>query len=72
MVKALSGRGLRAGYATVAMLWNDTVEYREFAATAEHLAVGNVIDLNVLVVERDLVTEVGGFDPVLRRASTTT
>jgi glycosyltransferase involved in cell wall biosynthesis len=68
MVKALSGRGLRAGYAACAMLWNDTVEYREFAAGPEHLAVGNVIDLNVLVVERDLVAEVGGFDPVLRRA----
>jgi O-antigen biosynthesis protein len=68
MVKALSGRGLRAGYAACAMLWQDTIEYREFAAGPEHLAVGNVIDLNVLIVERDLVNEVGGFDPVLRRA----
>jgi glycosyltransferase involved in cell wall biosynthesis len=68
MVKALSGRGLRAGYAACAMLWQDTIEYREFAAGPEHLAVGNVVDLNVLVVERSLVTEAGGFDPVLRRA----
>jgi GT2 family glycosyltransferase len=69
MVRALPGRGLRAAYAACAMLGQDgTVEYREFAATAEHLAVGNVIDLNVLVVERDLVAEVGGFDPGLRRA----
>ena len=68
MVKALAGRGLRAGYAACAMVGEDGVVYREFAAAPEHLAVGNVVDLNVLVAERDLVAEVGGFDPGLPRA----
>ena len=43
-------------------------QYREFAGALEHLAIGNFVDLNVLVVERDLLTEVGGFDPTLPRA----
>jgi glycosyltransferase involved in cell wall biosynthesis len=68
MVKALSGRDLRAGYAACEMVSEDGVAYREFAFELEHLAVGNVVDLNVLVAERALVDEVGGFDPGLPRA----
>ena len=41
---------------------------RDFAGGLEHLAVGNFVDLNVLVVERTLLEESGGFDPGLPRA----
>ncbi|ROP26704.1 glycosyltransferase [Pseudokineococcus lusitanus] len=40
---------------------------RDLDAQAEHLAVRNHVDLNVLVVRSDLLAEVGGFDETLRR-----
>jgi hypothetical protein len=41
--------------------------YRAFEGTHRHLLVANHVDLNVLVVRRELVDEVGGFDESLRR-----
>lgn len=42
--------------------------FRESPATPENLSLGNVVDLNTLVVRRDALIEVGGFDVSLRRA----
>ncbi len=41
--------------------------YRAFEGTHRHLLVANHVDLNVLVVRRELVEAVGGFDETLRR-----
>ncbi|MDQ4052737.1 MAG: glycosyltransferase [Actinomycetota bacterium] len=41
--------------------------YRAFEGTHRHLLVANHVDLNVLVVRRELVDTVGGFDESLRR-----
>ena len=41
--------------------------YRAFEGTHRHLLVSNHVDLNVLVVRRELVEAVGGFDETLRR-----
>ncbi|MFN8075523.1 MAG: glycosyltransferase [Kineosporiaceae bacterium] len=68
MVRVLPARGWRAGYSACEFVSGETTSYREFEARTEHLEVGNVIDLNVLVVERALLEEVGGFDPGLPRA----
>lgn len=42
--------------------------FREAAATPEALSLGNVIDLNTLVVSRDALHAAGGFDVGLARA----
>ncbi len=41
--------------------------FRAFEGTHQHLLVANHVDLNVLVVRRELVEAVGGFDESLRR-----
>jgi hypothetical protein len=41
--------------------------YRAFEGTYRHLLVANHVDLNVLIVRRDLVEAMGGFDESLRR-----
>ena len=41
--------------------------YRAFEGTYRHLLVANHVDLNVLVVRRERVEAVGGFDETLRR-----
>ena len=41
--------------------------FRAFEGTHHHLLVANHVDLNVLVVRRELVEAVGGFDETLRR-----
>ncbi len=41
--------------------------YRAFEGNHHHLLVANHVDLNVLVVRRELVEAVGGFDEGLRR-----
>ena len=68
MVRTMAGRGIRAAHAACQMVSRDRVRYREFDGGLEHLAEGNFVDLNVLVVERDLLTEVGRFDESLPRA----
>ncbi len=41
--------------------------FRAFEGNHQHLLVANHVDLNVLVVRRELVEAVGGFDESLRR-----
>ena len=68
MVRAMDGRELRAAYSACTFTTGAGVRYREFAGGLEHLGIGNFVDLNVLMVRRELLDEVGGFDPTLPRA----
>lgn len=69
-LRAMARDGIRAAFAVSRL--NDParagrVRYRAFEGSLDHLLVQNHIDLNVLVCERDLVVDVGAFDPALRR-----
>lgn len=70
---AMHGQGLRAAYAAMALRDHgdpadpDRIVHRAFQGSLPELLVVNHVDLNVLVAERDLVREVGGFDETLRR-----
>ncbi len=65
----MSARGLRAAHDIQQFTDADgRVRYRAFETDIRHLEVGNTVDLNVLMVTRELLTEVGGFDATLRRA----
>lgn len=69
-VAAMHGEGHRAAYAGMVLRDQDDPEhprYRAFRAGHEHLMVVNHVDLNVMVVERALVEQSGGFDESLRR-----
>ncbi|MEJ5945816.1 glycosyltransferase [Pseudokineococcus basanitobsidens] len=66
-VAAMAGAGARAAYAVSEVHRDGGVSYRGLDAQVEHLAVRNHVDLNVLVLERSLLDEVGGFDTSLRR-----
>lgn len=69
-VGAMHGHGLRAAYAGMVLRDSDDPErvvHRAFRGSRDALMVVNHVDLNVLVVERDLALEVGGFDVALRR-----
>lgn len=66
---AMAADGLRVAHAAQQFTDDDgRVRFRQFPGGVEHLAVGNFVDLNVLIAERSVVEEVGGFDPGLRRA----
>jgi len=66
---AMAADGLRVAHAAQQFTDDDgRVRFRQFPGGIEHLAVGNFVDLNVLIAERSVVEEVGGFDPGLRRA----
>jgi O-antigen biosynthesis protein len=64
---AMQGKGLRAAYAAMALHEDDRTLYRAHPYSYEDLLVRNYVDPNVLVVERDLALEVGGFDEEIRR-----
>ncbi len=67
-VAAMTGLGLRAAYAVLRAQEGDgTVTYRTLEAGDDVLRIRNFVDLNVLVVERELLELVGGFDASLRR-----
>ena len=68
MVSELEANDWRMGHAALRIHDDGGVSYRWFEGTLEHLLVANHVDLNVLVVRRDLLEEVGGFDESLRRA----
>ncbi|RJK95351.1 glycosyltransferase [Vallicoccus soli] len=68
MVGALAAGGHRAGHAVLEMHASGATAYRAMQGGRPELEVINHIDLNVLVVERALLDEVGGFDTSLRRA----
>ena len=58
---------VRAGYAVVEKVRGTDSVYLGFKGGRDHLLVGNHIDMNTLVVERSLLTEVGIFDEKLKR-----
>ena len=63
----MTADGHQAAYATL-MTWTDQgVRYRSQQATRENLRVANHVDLNVLVVRRELLQRLGGFDTSLPR-----
>lgn len=72
-VAAMTDQGLTAAYAAMALRERDPIDgspavrYRAFAAGRDHLMAYNHVDLNVLVVERELALATGGFDEKLRR-----
>lgn len=67
MVAFLDVEGVRAAYAGIEMRTEDGVSYRGRPLHRAALRERNYIDLNVVVHERSLVDEVGGFDEGLRR-----
>lgn len=66
-VRGATAAGSRAGYAAMRSTRRGGTRYRAYDGGLDALRVGNHIDLNVLVVETDLVREVGGFTEDLRR-----
>ena len=66
-VAAMHGQGLRAAYAAMALHDDERTRYRAHPYSYDDLLVHNFVDPNVLVVERDLARDVGGFDEELRR-----
>lgn len=68
-LSVMAARGLGASHAVQEFIAADgTRRFRAFDGDLVDLAVGNFVDLNTLVVTRDLLDRVGGFDPGLRRA----
>jgi glycosyltransferase involved in cell wall biosynthesis len=66
---AMAHDGLRVAHAAQQFTDDEgRLRFRQFPGGVEHLSVGNFVDLNVLVAERSIVTEIGGFDEGLRRA----
>ncbi|MDL5486598.1 glycosyltransferase [Microbacterium wangruii] len=68
MMIAMEREGDAVAYATIELDNGRRAMFREAAASPENLALGNVVDLNTLIVRRDALTEVGGFDETLLRA----
>lgn len=66
-VAALHGGGHRGGFSSLEMVSAGRRSWRSLQGTLEMMDVGNHVDLNVLVVERSLLEQVGGFDETLRR-----
>jgi glycosyltransferase involved in cell wall biosynthesis len=64
---AMDGTGARAAHAVVDAGTPGPGRYLAFEGGLDELLVLNHVDLNTLVVDRDLLDAVGGFDPALRR-----
>ena len=67
MVGFLASEGFRAGYSAIELHSEAGTEYRAAPFDRAALRERNYIDCNVLVHERSLIDEVGGFDVALRR-----
>lgn len=67
MLGYLVAHDQKAGYSVVDAGPDVTDRYLAYRGGLDHLLVKNHIDLNSLVVDRELVMDVGGFDPGLRR-----
>jgi glycosyltransferase involved in cell wall biosynthesis len=68
MVATMQAQGWRVAHAALGLDWKGEPVYRATDAGRDVLLLGNFIDLNVLVTDRGLALEVGGFDETLRRA----
>ncbi|PKI92039.1 hypothetical protein CW368_04115 [Actinomycetales bacterium SN12] len=68
MVTAMSRDNLVAAYATIGLDDGTSVRYRYGSPDPLSLLRGNSIDLNTLVVRKEAVDSIGGFDTTLRRA----
>ncbi|WP_159501788.1 glycosyltransferase [Microbacterium sp. 18062] len=68
MMTAMTGSGSKVAFASMASRSEGHVLYRGRATDHRRLLTGNTVDLNVLVVARDALRAVGGFDETLRRA----
>lgn len=69
MVVAMCAENWSAAYATLEMDNDDRKLFREVDEVTEAtLAHGNVVDLNTLVVDRQALLDIGGFDESLERA----
>lgn len=66
-VAAMHGLGVRAAYCGVERDAGDERRFFGFEGTVEDLLFKNYVDLNALVVDRDVAVEAGGFDDSLRR-----
>ena len=66
-VAAMHGQDLRAAYAAMALHEDERTRYRAHPFSLADLMVHNYVDQNVLVVERELAREVGGFDEQIKR-----
>lgn len=67
MVAFVTTRGLRVGYAVSELIGDGQLQYRATPFDAAALRERNFIDCIVLLHERSLLDEVGGFDEKLRR-----
>lgn len=68
MVAFLEQRGHDAGYSIVQVSRNGREAYRTKPASRESLLTANSIDQTAIVVRRNLIEKVGGFDESLLRA----
>ena len=68
MAIGLQAENARVGYASLSLTDEKGTTYRNGAPVGADILAGNWIDLNVLVVEREAILEIGGFDTSLRRA----
>jgi hypothetical protein len=68
MLQNLETHGWEMAHAAVAVLRDGQTSYRAFEGSRDDLLSRNHIDLDALVVRRDLLASSGGFDETLRRA----
>ncbi|WP_152691043.1 glycosyltransferase [Jiangella alkaliphila] len=66
-VKAMAADGLRAAHAVLDHGADAPLRYLAFDGTQDHLLVKNHVNMISLVVERSVLTAIGGFDESLRR-----
>lgn len=66
-VAAMTESDLSAAYAVTREAGAGVTRYRVGRGGPEAFAVGNFVDLNVFVVRTELLKQIGGFDPRLRR-----
>lgn len=68
MVTTMDRQHWDLAHAALEMSRGERHSYRASEGSRESLLLGNYIDLNVLLVRRDLLLAIGGFDETLRRA----
>ncbi|MBB2976333.1 glycosyltransferase involved in cell wall biosynthesis [Microbacterium endophyticum] len=68
MVSSMVEEGDTVAFATIELVYEDRVGYRQSEPTHDSLLLGNSVDLNSLVVRADALTAAGNFDTALPRA----